>query len=642
MLKATGADFVQTDSKGCPGYTSWFSQTPGATVGPGIDKDALLQWRAATKKLGLPLHAHYSGLWDFAAGLKHPSWCVQSPDGKRGSVTWNGVTVATSGRMCPRGPYVDKLMIPQMIEMIDRYDIDGFWVDADVWGATPCYCARCRAAFTASTGIAEPPTEVSDPNWAAWWNFIRESFEAYVTHYVTALHEHKPGVLVCSNWLQTFHTPGPPTVPTDWISGDNYNEKIGGVESARCEARFISTRGKPWDIMMWCFFTAGSAFSGSEWTSVMKPLQMLQQEAALVLAFGGNVQVCENPFGGVRTGQLIPWRIKRIGELSRFVKARRALCQDAETIPQIVVLNSESHVRATPTGSNLHGDADVTAAQGAVFSLLECSYGVDLLDEWALLPRLADFPVVVAAEQDYMSEEMVVALKRYVEAGGKLLVTGAQAFERFGKAFLGVNAGKLVDGTIYHVPAGEGAVPIFSASWRLVKPGTAQSLAPLGTLPFLDQGLLPHPAATVNRVGKGAVAYIPGNVFRAYNSTRYPLLRDFVHEVVRALAGRLEIEVQAPACVDVVLRQKGARKIVHLLNRASGLLSPNLPNSRAVDEIPPVGPVTLQMKLPQKPKQVSLAFEKAPLQWEYVAGGKGGKLKVVVSAVHIHAAVVVE
>ena len=58
--------------------------------------------------------------------------------------------------------------------------------------------------------------------------------------------------------------------------------------------------------------------------------------------------------------------------------------------------------------------------QGAVFSLLESSYGVDILDEWGLRPRLAEFPVVVAPEQDRMSGDMVADLKRYVTAGGRL------------------------------------------------------------------------------------------------------------------------------------------------------------------------------------------------------------------------------
>ena len=638
MLELTRADFVQTDSKGHTGYTSWFSQTPSASVGPGVVKDALRQWRAATLKLGLPLHAHYSGIWDIAAAMEHPEWCAQSHDGKPGSTSWRGVTYPTNGKMCPRGPYLEELMLPQLFEMTDRYGIDGFWIDGDLWSVEPCYCERCRKAFTERTGITEPPGEPPDPNWAAWWNFTLESFEDYVTRYCEAVHRHKPGVLVCSNWLQTFRHPGEPKVPTDWISGDNTH--IWGVDSSRCEARFISTRGKPWDIMMWCFYFSHGWLGDTKWAPTMKPVQMLQQEAAVIVSLGGNLQTCENPFGGLRTGQLTPWRMKRIGALARFVKQRRSLCQGAETIPQVAILHSEHHLRANPTGRNLMWDVDVAPVQGAVCSLLECHYGVDLLDEWAILPRLADFPVVVVPEQNCMSDEMVAALKDYVKAGGRLLVSGAKAFDRFGEEFLGVKAGDVVDEAVYHVPVSDGTVPILSAPWRLAESAKARVLATIGATPLRDEQLLPHPAATLNRVGKGAVAYIPCNVFRDFHTSRYPFTRAFVHGVMRALTGRLEIEAKAPACIDVLLRRKGKKKIIHLINRSSGI--PNLPNSGVIDEIPSVGPVAITLRDCGKPRKVRLAFEEAAIRWKYVPGRQGGVLKVDVPDVHIHAAVVVE
>jgi hypothetical protein len=155
-----------------------------------------------------------------------------------------------------------------------------------------------------------------------------------------------------------------------------------------------------------------------------------------------------------------------------------------------------------------------------------------------------------------------------------------------------------------------------------------------------DRQLSAFPAATLHRTGRGAVAYIPCNIFREFAANRYPPLRVFVHQVLGALTGKLEIEVAAPTCVDVVLRQKDAKRIVHLINRASGL--PNLPNSGVIDEIPPVGPVTITMDFRRKPKNVSLAFEKASLQWDYAGGADARRLKIDVAAVHIHAAVVVE
>jgi hypothetical protein len=634
MLRLAGAEFVQTDSKGHPGLTSWFSKTPDASVGRGVRKDWVLAWRRATKELGLPLHCHYSGIWDISAGAKHPEWCIVGSDGKPLVNGIAGMTSAGGERMCPRSPYVDQLMIPQLLELIDRYGIDGFWVDGDIWSMTPCYCRRCRAAFKAKTGIAEPPKGPGEPHWAQWCDFARQGFEQYVTRYCDAVHRHKPGVLVCSNWLQTLRNPGEPKVPTDWISGDN--TPLWGLDNSRCQARFVSTRGKPWDIMLWVHYAWQRGIEAIDW--VMKPVQMLQQEAAVIVALGGGVQTCEHPFNGLRDGRLVPWRVRRIGEMARFVKSRRELCQGTETIPQIAVLHSEHHVYSAPGGGDLLSCIDTAPVEGAVYSLLECHRGVDVLDEWALLPRLSQFPVVVVSEQERMSRKMVDALKQYVLAGGKLLVAGTAVFDRFGDDFLGVKGSRVASGN-YFLPSGDCVVPL-STAWRLVEPADATSLGKLGTSLLPDRQTSAFPAATLHRTGRGAVAYIPCNIFREFAANRYPPLRIFIREVLGALTGKMEIEVVAPTCVDVILRRKDVRRIVHLINRASGL--PNLPNSGVIDEIPPVGPITITMDLRHKPKNVTLAFEKAALRWDYAGGSDARRLAIDVAAVHIHAAVVVE
>ncbi len=630
MLALTGADFVQTDGKGHPGYTSWLSQVPTASVAPGIVRDPLLAWRAAAQKLGLPLHCAYSGIFDKAAGAKHPDWCILDKDGQPVTTPgWYG-TPGAGDRMCPRSPYVDEIMLPHLFELIDRYGIDGFWIDGDLWAMETCYCDRCRRAFTEKTGIADPPREVTDPNWPAWWNFTRESFEAYVTHYCDAVHRHKAGAVIASNWFQGFRCPGAPLAPTDWISGDalgNGRDGFEGIDTLRLDPRFISTRGKPWDLMLWAFY------GGMRETTAMKPVEMLQQQAATILACGGNLQTCENPFIGERSGRLVEWRVRRLGKLAEFVKQRQALCQDTQTIPQIAVLHSEHHFRAAQKATNLFFGVDVAAARGAALSLIECQYGVDILDEWALLPRqgkpsLADFPVVVAPEQDDMSAEMVQALKQYVYGGGNLLVSGARAWPRFGGEFLGVSAGVLVADAIYHVPAQDESIAVKSAPWRLVDVTTAQPLGALGKTPHLGEQLLPNPAAAINQAGKGRVAYIPYDVFREYDRTRYAPVRQFIQGVVRALGGPLAIDVAAPGCVDLVLRQKDGRLILHLINQAES----------RYHAVPGVGPVTIRMSLSEKPQKLYRAFEEGEIAWKYAEG----MLTVEIPKVHVHAALVVE
>ena len=143
-------DWVQTDCKGHPGYTSW--PTKVGSTSPGVVKDALRIYRDVTKELGIKLGVHYSGVWDTRAVELHPDWAKIDAKGQRDK----NMTCRLSG-------YDDQLMIPQMLEIIDNYDVDGFWVDGENWASTPCWCDRCNAEFTRRTGIREVPTEKGQP-----------------------------------------------------------------------------------------------------------------------------------------------------------------------------------------------------------------------------------------------------------------------------------------------------------------------------------------------------------------------------------------------------------------------------------------------------------------------------------------------
>ena len=624
LIRLMGPDFVQTDCKGHAGYTSWFSKVPTASVPPGLKKDALKQWREATRRLRLPLHCHYSGIWDKAAGTKYPEWSVRPG----GEVPKGGTPVREL--MCPRGPYLEKLMIPQLLELIDRYQVDGFWMDGDIWGVAPCYCRRCRAAFTKATGIKNPPQKLAHPDWPAWWNFTRESFDSYVTAYCDAVHRHKPGVRVCSNWLQTFRNPGEPKVPTDWISGDN--TWVYALDDSRCEARFLSTRKKPWDIMLWNFYCShGMAPKDSPWNA--KPAQMLMQEAAVLVSFGGGVEIYET--SSIRDGRLIEWRQRGMGEVGRFLKQRRKLCQNSETLPQIAVLHSENHVRKLGAGRSIMWGQNIEPVQGAVFALLENHFGVDILDEWALLPRLSEFPAIFVPERHAMSQIMVEALKAYVEKGGRLILTGAELFERFGGDFLGSKSVSVKKEAVFHLPAQKSSVPLYSGTWRMIRPTTALPLDFLGSTPLLDQELLPYPAAVVNKVGRGRVAYIPAAICHDFNHNRYPVTRAFIGDVVRRTVGTFPISVKAPLCIDAVFRRQGNHVIIHLINRSSGI--PNRPNNGVIDDIPEVGPVVVTVRTRRPPVSVKAAWEGQPLSSKH----RGNTLQIILPKIHIHEAIVI-
>jgi len=593
-------------------------------------------WVAAAQKLGIPVQSHYSGIADAAAGEKFPDWCVVQE--RKGSDKLD------RAKMCPRGPYADKLLIPQAIEMIDRYGVDGIWVDGEIWAVQPCYCQRCCGAFKEQYGIDEPPSDPKDENWLKWIKFTRESFQEYVNHYADEIRRHNPKIRVCSNWMHSFTNPGEPTVRIDFISGDN----IGTIPSVNnfCQARFMSTRGRPWEIVLWGFYYNKK----SPW--VMKPVDMMKQQAASIIALGGNMNIYNQPKGN-RDGRLVPWQMKRLGEVGKFVKARKEICQHGQILPQVLVLHSEDALYSQRIRNIWN--YDTKSIEGAVYCLLENSFGVDIMDEWASLDRLSDFPLIVATKQANMSQKAVDSLKAYVKNGGRLLLCGVDVYDRFGEGFIGAKSLKVTKDAGYHVPTQQGRFPFSSVShqggawteqtvldFRLLKTTTAKNNGYF-SMNLFEDSITEYPSVIVNKVGKGAVAYIPFDVFDFYYRSRYPMVREFIREVIDELKPQMDIRVKAPTAVEVVLKQKSGQKIIHLINRSSGL--PLFENIYTTDEIPNLGPIIVTVKVDSRPKDVKLLFEDGQLQWDYVPnknGCKGGKLNAAISSVHIHSALLIK
>jgi hypothetical protein len=210
-----------------------------------------------------------------------------------------------------------------------------------------------------------------------------------------------------------------------------------------------------------------------------------------------------------------------------------------------------------------------------------------------------------------------------------LLVSGVHSFERFGGEFLGVTEGEIGGESIYFVPVAGESVPVKSSQWRLLEVTTGQNLADLGKTPHLGMKLMPNSAATLNQVGKGRVAYIPYNIFREFDRTRYPLVRKFVKDVVQVLAGHLDLLVEAPDCVDVIFRKKDQRKFIHLINQTDC----------KTHSIPWVGPIQIRVKLDHFPQDVSVAFEDTEMSWTY---SEEKILQIFISRLYIHSTVIIK
>jgi len=386
-------DYLQTDCKGHPGYTSY--PTKAGNPAPGIIGDPLRIWRDVTARNGVGLYVHYSGVIDSFANKK-PGRAVIKADGAPHDQ-------ATS----LFGPYVDELMIPQLRE-IAGYGVDGVWVDGDCWGVAIDYGPAALKAFREATGITDVPKKSSDPHWFEFLEFQRAAYRRYLNHYVAEVKRTNPSFQICSNWAFTDHMPEPVSAPVDFLSGDL--DPQNSVNAARFAARFLARQGKPWDLMAWSF--------------AMKPVRkpktalQLKREAALIIAMGGGFQAyfTQNRDGSVRLEEM-----PIMAEVAKFCRARQGICHRAEPVPQIGLLfSTAAHYRKLNAPfPRTHAHVD-----GVLQALLEAQHSVELLTESQLTGRLSEYPLIVVPEWEYLEPKFKASLDAYVEAGGKLLLIG--------------------------------------------------------------------------------------------------------------------------------------------------------------------------------------------------------------------------
>lgn len=635
MLLRVQPDWIQVDCKGHAGYTSW--PTEVGSTSPGVVKDGLRIHRDVATALGIKLGMHYSGVWDSRAIELHPEWARLNEQGE-----------ADSAMTCRMSRYDDELMIPQMLELIDKYDVDGFWVDGENWASKPCWCERCQAEFTRRTEISTIPMHRNDPAWEQWLAFHHDLFEEHVAHYAHAVHARKADCMICSNWMYTVRQPDPVRVPVDYLSGDY--TWAWGAERAAIEGRLLDSRSRQisWDLMAWGFTKTGPMRVDPPWT--MKTALHLCQEVAEVVALGGAIMIYGKP---QRSGWLTGWHQDLLGEVAEFCRARQPFCFRSETVPQAAVFHGSSHLYAwhaehydstnNPFGSPLfnYGEA-IQPVEGALHALLETHRSTDMLTEESALARMADYKLVVVPEQMRLDEQVVRALEDYAQAGGHVLISGAHLSRNFAD-LVGADAdGALIEkspsdswGTV-QLAVGERTIGV-SGPWQAVRPREGTEAWGYRLLEQEPQKDAIHQVVVTRRaVGQGSIVAVHGPIFRDYQRGHYPPLRRFVKDLVDRMEIQWAMSVEAPARLEVILRRKDGRLMVNLLNRGAGeMLSPN---RVIVEELPPIIDVTLSLLSAQKPASIRLEPGGAPLDWTY----KNGIVLITVPCVAIHDIVVVE
>ncbi|MEI6972559.1 MAG: hypothetical protein WCL44_13705, partial [bacterium] len=610
IIEQVKPDYIQCDCKGHPGISSY--PTKVGNPAPGFVQDQLRIWRDVTAERGVALYMHYSGVWDSEAIAKHPEWARVDEKGKRDP---NNTSVF--------GPYVDKLMIPQLKELSDVYGVDGVWCDGECWATLPDYGRNVLEAFRRETGIRNIPRKPGDAHFLEFKEFCREGFRRYLKYYVDEIHRHNPDFQAASNWAYTSFMPEPVLSNVDFISGDYPMQNA--ISMARLEGRCCVHQGKPWDLMAWSF---SGKWEDRPWST--KSIPQLQQEAAAVLSIGGGFQ---GYFQQRRDGSIREWAMKLMAEVAKFCRARQKVCHKATPVPQVGLVFSAAAYYRTHKRLFAHLNNEVDVLSGILNMLLESQFSTDIVMEHQLAGRMQEYPLLVVPQWEYLEEKFKADLRRYVRNGGSLLLIGPGAAALFQKE-LGVKFAGKAESKIRYIEH-DGWLGGLNATAQTVEPGRGAKV--FGRMYPGDEAVgKGEPAATIARLGKGRIAAVYVDLGDRYRAGATSTARKFLAALARELFTPI-VDVEGSRYVDVALnRTAGEGKLaINLVNTAGPHHDPNV---YVYDEIPPVGPLAVTIRTGRRPGKITLHPAGRKLDFTF----SHGEVKLELPRLVIHDIIVVD
>jgi hypothetical protein len=509
-------------------------------------------------------------------------------------------------RICFNSGYLEHAT--QVVDEMLGYHIDGFHIDMLDQGFGPpygCWCKKCQEKFRARYGRAMP----RGVTWDADWDRMLEFRYATSMEFEKALREHirrrAPRVSVDFN----YH--GYP--PFSWEVGQRpvQHAYIGDFVTAETgiwgfsalgvglTARFLAAAnpGAPFQVAM-------SRHVRIYHDNTVRPLNDLRWELLTLLTHGAQVTIVDKTG---YDGALDPEAFRRVGRAFAEARSKRAHFGQPVVAEVGLYYSSRSrdwYGRETPSKYQqaFHGAHKVLAYEHIPFGVI--------LDENVTSPTLAKFPVILLPNATILSPQEVARLQQYVEAGGRLVVTGHSGlFGSYGEERKDSALEKLIGARLVEkMPALDNHVRLTGLSaeegvllreippnWSFLVQGPAAVYKPTTAQP-VGELLKPHrtmrqqqgkegttfpnsadvkvgPALLVNRRGKGTVVCLAcGPDYATAGEYPVPEARLLLRNVIRWLNPEPLVDISAPQNVEAVVTDDSERRTmrVHLL----GYLSP--------------------------------------------------------------------
>jgi hypothetical protein len=575
----------------------------------------------------------------------HPDWFARDASGQV-------IRAADKFVTCVNSPYYDEYLLGVLTEIIERSRPEGLTDNS--WAGlsrdTTCFCENCKRKFLEKTGQAIPAARNwSDPVYRQWieWNYARR-LEIWDRNNRATKAAGGENCLWIGMNSGSITSQAQSFCPMKEIC--ERAEMMLLDHQARTDATGFQQNGDTgklvhgllgWDKLVpesMAMYQAGR----TSFRLAAKPA--VEARMWMIEGFAGGIQPWWHHVGAYQEDR----RAYHTAEpMMKWFKANQPYLIDRKPVASVGVVWSQQN-------TDYYGrDSAADLVDAPYFGFTQALLRARI----PYLPVNADhidrdgpgFSVLVLPNVGALSDVQAASIRRFVERGGALISTGVSSLytqwgdtrpdfalaSLFGAHATGPDSGRRPRTQSLHtylrlapelrarvwgpkagdepVPAGERHPVLrgFEETDILAYGGSLEALrtdpgviVPLTYVPpfpvyppetaWMRTPKTDIPGLVLNAAGKSRIAYLPADIDRRYARDYLPDHADLLANIVRwAADGRIPLEVKGAGLIDCHLYRQPGRVILHIVN----LISAGTWRG-PIDELIPIGPLQIKVKLP--------------------------------------------
>jgi len=570
----------------------------------------------ACAEIGVKTPVYLSAGLDEAIAYENPQW-------KELGFGWKVDVWPGFKKMCFNSPYLDYLceQIQEAARLFPYPESNGIFLDIISQGQ--CVCQYCLDLMKKEGLDARLEADRKACAKIALDNYYKKTTAACKAH---------------DSRMPVFHNSGHiSTGVRDVVAYDTHLELESlptggwGYDHFPMSAAYCRTLGLDMLGMSGKFHTTWGEFGG------FKHPNAIRFECAAMIAQGAKCSIGDQLHP---SGKLDESTYEIIGAGYKEVEEKEPWCDGAKSLADLAILSSNA-----TRGGRRNDDASDT---GAARMLLESQILFDVVDQFA---SLDPYKAIIVPDDAVLDESLVKKLKAFLKRGGKLMLSGKEAFDEEGKPLFDFGVDKAVPSEFepdYALPVKELRPSFMSSpfvmylkSMRIKAGKGAESLGKVYD-PYFNRDhrhFCSHqhtPPKTKHSgydcgVLKGNILYLAHPVFSVYRGFGTVILKDYVIGALKKLLGKggLLVESNLPSSARVAMTEQADKKryVLHAffantmlrgghVELSGGTTTAKARGVEVVEDLLPLCGLEFKIRVPKKVKKVTVEPEGEELSFE--------------------------